>query len=92
MAEQDWYPPRDWPRGPRWQALISLTAGLFCTISGIVGYDLGTRVANEVYTTRWMGRVIWGEILFGLALLGYAYYCYRKIRLAVSQRNSTNTA
>ena len=54
---------------------------------GTVGYDLGRRVADGVYETRWMGRVIWGQIFFGLALLGYGFYCYRKIRRA----NGTET-
>jgi membrane protein DedA with SNARE-associated domain len=90
MAEKDWYGPfgvltEFTPR--HWQGLIAVTAGVWWIVAGIAGYDLGRRVADEVYETRWMGRVIWAQIGFGLALLGYAYYCYRKIRSAKQQRN-----
>jgi hypothetical protein len=62
--------------------LIAAPAGLWWIVSGIVGYDVGWRVGDEVHETRRMGRVLWDQILFGLAFLGYAYYCYRKMRLA----------
>jgi hypothetical protein len=90
MAEKDWYGPfgvltEFTPR--HWQGLIGVTGGLWWIVSGVAGYDLSTRGGTAVYESRWIGRVLWGQIGLGLAFLGYAYYCYRKIRSTKQQRN-----
>ena len=77
MAENDWYGP--FARlGPYASAIIAALAGVSNLIAGAIGYDLGKRrwIVGETPPTRWMGRPLWDQVMFGVVLLAVSGICY----------------
>ena len=82
MAERDWYGPFAGWTMRHLQAVGGLLGGLMFTTFGFIGYDAGKRwsTATIPEETRWMGHILWHEVIIGMVALGYAYYQIRMIR------------
>jgi hypothetical protein len=82
MAEKDWYGPfANWTMR-HLHISTGLLGGLLFTIAGLIGYDTGKRWSTAIIPeeTRWMGEILWHEVIIGLVAFGYACFQYRLLQ------------